>query len=342
MHDSEPINCHLVIADNEGQAGEELQPRSVSTSSSGSASLTAPDSKFFSFQCDCGKCTILGHVTGRDKCLSSKPPQIKRCTRDTACSDTVSATEISESFFMKSLDKETRKIHSKFCSLLTNTIMNLEKQKQYDVTQLKQHVQKLLTPQGLYFHQMYHSPSEHILLCDAISFNDLIEFLQNNFCSWFNYSLISAIREEVLFPYEDDEALQKYERFFRQYVNRRCFLFVDDFGPQPSHIESVEITCKIDVDFDAITNDQIQHLKLVFIECWEQLLPHQVLNLKHVQEGCTELVFRVPACFSHLYSQLSPKQMQHLKENAFIEVKIGRQVDLILKVISIFTLGLQY
>ena len=275
----------------------------------------------------------MGHVTGRDKCLSSKPPQIKRCTRDTACSDTVSPTEISVSFFMKALNKETRKIHSKFCSLLTNTIINLEKQEQYDLTQ---YVQKLLTPQGSYFSQIYRSPSEQILLCDAISFNDLIEFLQNNFCSWFNYSLISEIRKENLFPYEDNEALHKYERLFQQYVNRRCFLFVDDFGPEPSHIESVEITCKVDVDFHTITYDQIQELKLVFIECWEQELPHQVLNLKHVREGCTELVFRVPACFSHLYSQLSPKQMQHLKENAFIEVKIGQQV--LLKVITIFML----
>ncbi len=329
--------CHSATTDYKGQAGGELTPRSVSTSSSGyESSLTASDFNtdrtFFSFQCGCGECTILGHVTGRGKCLSSKPPQIKRFTRDTtACSDTVSPTKISESFFMKALDKETRKIHSKFCSLLTNTIMNLEKQKRYDVIQLKQHVQKLLIPQGSYFRQIYRSPSKQILLCDAISFNDLIEFLQNNFCSWFNYSLISAIREEVLFPYEDDQALQRYECFFRQYVNRRCFLFVDDFGPQPSHIESVEITCKIDVDFHTITYDQIKELKLVFMELWEQLLPHQVLNLKNVREGCTELVFRVPACFKHVYGQLSPKQMQYLKEKRFIEVKIGQQT--LLKVI---------
>ncbi len=97
----------------------------------------------------------------------------------------------------------------------------------------------------------------------------------------------------------------------------------------------MEITCKIDVDFQTITFNQVQKLKLVFVNCWGQLLPHQVLNLKHVQEGCTELVFRVPAYFRHVYSQLSPEQMQHLKENAFIEVKIGQQV--ILKVITIFT-----
>ncbi len=78
---------HSATADNKDQAGgEEIPSRSVSTSSSGIESLTASDSNtdrtFFNFQCSCGECTILGHVTGRDKCLSSKPPQIKRYTHD--------------------------------------------------------------------------------------------------------------------------------------------------------------------------------------------------------------------------------------------------------------------
>ncbi len=288
---------------------------------------------FISFQCGCGKCTILGHVTGRDKCLSSKPPQIKRFTRDTPCSENrISATEISYSMFMEALRDETRRIHSKFCSLLTNTITNLENR--CDISKVLQYVKALLIPRESYYSPIYHRTSEEILFRDVTSFSELSDFIQNNFCSWFNYSLISAIRKEFLFPCkDDDQALLSYERLFQQFVNRRCFLFVKDFGPEPSHIESMEITCKIDVDFDAITYDQIQQLKLVFMKCWEQLLPHQVLNLKHVREGCTELVFRVPAYLSNVYSQLSPEQMQYLKEKAFIEVKIGQQV--LLKVITI-------
>ena len=276
---SEPINCHFVIADIEGQAGEELQLRSdtcsvrnnsnISGYESSTASDFNTDRTFFKIQCGCGECTILGHVTGTDKCLSSKPPQIKICTRDTPCSDTVSATKISYNMFMTALRKETHKIHTKFCSLLKNTIENLKEQN--DFTEVKEHVQMLLTLQK----------SEQILFRDVISFSQLREFLLKDFCSWFNYSLISAIREEFLFPHKDDEALQSYERLFRQYVNRRCFLFVDDFGPQPSHIESVEITCMIDDDFLIITNDQIKELELVFMNFWEQEL-HQVLNLKFI------------------------------------------------------------
>ncbi len=65
---------------------------------------------FISFQCGhmWNVYTILGHVTGRDKCLSSKLPQIKRFTRDTPYSETrISATEISYSMFMEALRDET-------------------------------------------------------------------------------------------------------------------------------------------------------------------------------------------------------------------------------------------
>ena len=248
----------------------------------------------------------------------------------------MSKKEISYSMFMAALREERQNIHTKFCSLLKNTITNLEAK--YNVIEVKLFVQMLLTPRS-HFNPIFHKPSEQILLHDITSFSELSFFLQNNFCSWFNYSLISAIRKEFLFPRkDDDQALLRYEHLFQQYVNRQCFLFVDDFGPQPSHIESTEITCKIDVDFKTITHDQIQRLKLVFMKCWEEIIPHQFLNLKNVQEGCTELVFRVPACFKHIYCHLSPKNMQYLKEKRFIEVKIGQKV--ILKVITIFTLDL--
>ena len=115
---------------------------------------------FISFQCGhmWNVYTILGHVTGRDKCLSSKLPQIKRFTRDTPYSETrISATEISYSMFMEALRDETRRIHSKFCSLLTNTITNLENR--CDISKVKQYVKALLTPKESYYKPIYHRTS---------------------------------------------------------------------------------------------------------------------------------------------------------------------------------------
>ncbi len=120
---------------------------------------------------------------------------------DTPYSGTVSATEISYITFMTALRKETKYMHTKFCSLLKNTITNLEAK--YDVPEIKQFVQMLLTPQETHYNAIYRRPSEQILFPDVTSFSKLFDYLQNNFCSWFNYSLISAIREEFLFPVKE-------------------------------------------------------------------------------------------------------------------------------------------
>ncbi len=44
-------------------------------------------------------------------------------------------------------------------------------------------------------------------------------------------------------------------------------------------------------------------------------------------EACSRRLYKASISSSrHVYGQLSPEQMQHLKEKAFIEVKIGQQV----------------
>ncbi len=48
-------------------------------------------------------------------------------------------------------------IHSKFCSLLTNTITNLENR--CDISKVKQYVKALLTPKESYYKPIYHRTS---------------------------------------------------------------------------------------------------------------------------------------------------------------------------------------
>ena len=104
---------------------------------------------------------------------------------------------------MTALRKETKYMHTKFCSLLKNTITNLEAK--YDVPEIKQFVQMLFTPQESHYNAIYRRPSEQILFRDVTSFSELSDFLQNNVCSWFNYSLISTIKEEFLFPVKEND-----------------------------------------------------------------------------------------------------------------------------------------
>ena len=147
--------------------------------------------------------------------------------------------------------------------------------------------------------------------------------MQENYCSWYNYELLSALRKRFLFSQlEDDKSLVDYELLFKEYVKRRCFLYSDDLGPQPQ-IETVSVTCKIDVDFAIITDDQIKELRLLFIECLQSLLSSYTFTLKHVKKGCTELVFRAPTWIIKYIPTLTPEQAQLLRENKFIEVTVG-------------------
>ena len=103
------------------------------------------------------------------------------------------------------------------------------------------------------------------ILHNVASFNELRQLLQNNFCSWYNHTLISASRREFLYP-EIDDGISEYEKLFKQYIKRCCYLYLEDLGPQPQEMEVVCVTCIIDVDFDVMTQAEIEKLKYEFTE----------------------------------------------------------------------------
>ena len=219
--------------------------------------------------------------------------------------------------FKTALLVETEKVHKKFCSLLRDTFSKL-KQKA-DLKEIKDYIESLLTSSDGMYNQVYNWPSEDPT--DKIaSFNKLRQFLQNNFCSWYNYAMISALREEFLFLPENDTTLNEYQTLFMQYVDRCCFIYLEDLGPQPQEVKTVRVTCKINVDFEEISYHQIQKLKLVFIDCLNQLSRYNLI-LKQVKDGCTELVFQAPTWLKSI-DALEKSQVCYLLENGFIEVTI--------------------
>ena len=155
-----------------------------------------------------------------------------------------------------------------------------------------------------------------------MQFNGLRRFLQNNVCSWFNYQIIVALRKEYLFKEGMvDERLLQYENLFRQYVRKRCFLYLEDLGPQPQDVATVPVVCKIDGDLYDLTFDLIKHWKLIFVQCLNQVLSMYSVILRRVQEGCIELEFQAPAELKYI-TTLTTEQVDYLRENQFIEVVI--------------------
>ena len=311
--------------------------RTSSTSSSGIVSdlSISLDHMFVQFSCECQKCSILDYIGGKNKCSNSKPPKIKILTPDPLHPvNRITRTVISFSTFKAALLDETKVVHTKFCCLLRETFMRLEATT--NLKDVKSFILSLLIPPG---NQMYStnfgtsgSCSTSIQMKQITDFDELKLFLQKNYCSWYNYTIISAIRKEYLLPKDSEEVDQQllnYECFFQRYVQRRCFLYLDELGPQSQDVKTETVTCKIDVSFNEITHEQIEKFKLMFIRCLSPQLTLYNVTLKHVQEGCTELVFRAPT--QVLYRVIT--QCSELRDCGFIKVTVGG-LDYLSKVLA--------
>ena len=303
--------------------------RTSSTSSSGiDSDLSISDSldhMFVQFSCECQQCSILDFIQGRNQCSSSKPPQIKILAPDPLYPvNGITSTVIPFSTFKTALECETRVVHTKFCSLLRETFMGLKNTA--DLEDVKTFILSLLIPPGNEMYSPIFTTSDSCSTLEQIekiaNFDMLWLFLQKNYCSWYNYAIISAIRKEYLLPKDSEEADQQllnYECLFQRYVQRRCFLYLDELGPQPQDVKTETVTCKIDVSFNEITHEQIKKFKLLFIQCLSPQLNLYNVTLKHVREGCTELVFRAP---TQLLLRVIT-QCSELREYGFIRVTVG-------------------
>ena len=223
---------------------------------------------------------------------------------------------------------ETQNVHTKFCCLLRETFRSLEASAKLE--DVKTFTQSLLIPPG---NEMYSPIFATPDSCSAFeqikkitNFDMLQEFLQKNYCSWYNYTIISTIRKEYLHSEEADGQLNDYEALFQRYVQRRCFLYLEELGPQPQDVKTETVTCKIDISFDEITHEQIEKFKLLFIQYLSPQLSRYNLTLKHVDEGCTELVFRAPTqLLVMVFKQYLTRQQNYteLRDCGFIEVTVG-------------------
>ena len=316
----------VVVTGEHNYSGGEPSPsyRKTTSANSSGIDISTPvnrEKKFVTFSCECGKCSIFGYISGEHKCSgTSKPPKIIVRTLVSPEERPVTSKEIPYCTFEKALQKETEKVHEKFCSLLRRTFSKLKTEAKYDLDDVKGYIQSLLSPPG---NVIYNHTDERLLesiLCKIASFNELRQFVQNKLCSWYNHAIIAALRREFLFP-ETDEGISEYKKLFKQYVGRFCFLYLEDLGPQPQEVEIVLVTCKIDVDFKDMTQAKIDMLKYEFTECVTEICDHHLM-LKNVQDGCTELVFRAPIWAMNI-STLTESQVCCLRKNGFIEISIN-------------------
>ena len=307
---------HSDPSDDESQSSHSPSiARSTSeTSSHSRANSPASDSQqssYLQFECGCEQCSVYDYISG-NICPNPKQlpfPKLK-----------VSQFPPEEiKFIEEELRDQTRSIHFKFCSLVSNTFKELSKN--VDHAELISHLKICL--ESNWISPYAHSASKSLKVLEDVKFSDLPKHLMDRcYCSWFDYGLIKHLREHYLFPSvsDEDKALKNYKEYLRCYVRQRCFIYFHNTGPLPKNC--IEVVCKVDLQYGELCQKLIDHLKHVFTKIIGASKYHLVFM--RAKKGCTELTFGAPPYFSEII-KLSKYQVSQLKDHGFIQVTINER-----------------
>ena len=266
---------------------------------------------YLQFECGCEQCSVYDYISGK---ICPNPKQLP-----------FPKLEISHlppediEFIEEELRDQTRSIHIKFCSLVSDTFEELSNN--VDHAKLMSHLKICL--KSSWSSPYAHSSSKSLRLLETVNISDLPEYLMDrSFCSWFDYGLIKHLRQRYLFPSRTDEdrALKDYKEYLRCYVNQRCFIYFHNTGPLPK--KCIEVKCKVDLQYGKLSRKLIKHLKHVFTKVIGVSKYHLVFM--RAKKGCTELTFGAPPYFSEII-KLSKYQVFQLEEHGFIQVTINER-----------------
>ena len=155
-------------------------------------------------------------------------------------------------------------------------------------------------------------------LSSVQDFTSLSTFLNNRYCTWYNYKLLLLLREEFLYSSTEDLEMKNYVAAFKDFVRRSCFLYLSNVGETPE-CQTVVI-CKVDIDFNKMSQLLIDDIHSAFTDIIGLSKYHLMFN--EARKGCTEIVFRAPHYITEL-KVLSPFQLRSLREHDIIAVRIG-------------------
>ena len=284
------------------------------TSSHSGANNPATDSQrspYLQFECGCEQCSVYDYISGK---ICPNPKHLPYPKLE------VSQFPPEEvEFIEEELRDRTRSIHLKFCSLVSDTF--IEMNRNVDHIELMSHLRICL--ESNWISPYAHSASKNLKVLEDVNFFDLPKHLMDScYCSWFDFELIKHLRRRYLFPSlsDIDEALRDYKESLRCYVNQRCFIYFHNTGPLPK--KCVEVICKVDLQYGELSRKLIKHLKHVFTKIIGASKYHLVFM--RAKKGCTELTFGAPPYFSEI-TTLSKYQVSQLKDHGFIQVTINKR-----------------
>ena len=220
---------------------------------------------YIRFECSCGECSIQEFLDGKN-CPNSPPkppPQLSLWSTESSRRVPTQA-DIKYSEYKVVMTENNQDLRSEYQSLLSNT-MNEIKAK-HSLQTVKDQLKVLITPHGAsksLFTRMYtREVKGHIR--DLQTYDELQKYLENNFCCWFNISLIVNLRKVLLQSdsstnIHEDSRVIAYKEHISQFFKRCCFKRTryDEHQLQPH----TEIVCSVFTDFKEVHQKQVREFE---------------------------------------------------------------------------------
>ena len=134
---------------------------------------------------------------------------------------------------------------------------------------------------------------------------DDIMSVVTDYCSFFNYRLLSFMVEKHGTT-DDKEQIEKYEKEFSEYAQRRVFECPSEFGEVSKKFANLVV--KLDDHYEQCTTKQVWLLEADLCK----IFGVTNLNLRMLRRGCLELTFQLPFFVQKAVFPLTKEQEKQL------------------------------
>lgn len=134
---------------------------------------------------------------------------------------------------------------------------------------------------------------------------DDIMMIVTDYCSFFNYRLLSYLVKKHGAP-NDQEELKQYEKAFTEYAKRRVFECPSEIGEMNKRCANILV--KLDDNYDRCSLNQIGLLENDLCKTFGI----SNLNLRRIEKGCLQLTFQLPFFVQEAIFPLSQEQEEKL------------------------------
>ena len=295
-----------------GVAGLVTSERSTAIAARHTSQSPSEGSQKPPFGCGCGRCTLFSFI--QKGCLTPIPSASSFPYLDLS-----GLTHEQQQELRGRLRCESQMIMMRFQKLVSATIKSFQR-RCVPLDDLVSHVMALGAFEPVFKESqvpVFHLHFNELKAADSVP---KVFMVLNDYFSFFNYHILEHIIEE-LGTEQDKAELQRYKEDFNQYVKRRIFECLPEFGPVSS-TDHADIFVKVDSQYENYSVAQIEDFRHKLSEILG-VSPQGILRLCRVDKGCFQLMLQVPSFAQQEIFPLSREQEKALAAMGVIRLICG-------------------